>query len=557
MLGPAYVRRASLLLSLLCACGNAAAPPPSNMNPRNDGGGTVPGPDGPPSDDPCAQVRCADPPSNTCTGGMSKTYYDPNGSCSAGVCTYRFTTQTCRRGCAGDHCAPESGDAGPDSPAVDTATSCSQSSCTTPPANECDGTTLKTYYDPNGTCAAGVCSYRFSTQSCPGSCLDGRCLAAFNPDGGPGTGPDGPGGGGNTCQPQTCPGGCKDGVCLVDTCKPGRAVFTADVTDVASLATVGTLPALAGGAAYEIRSYMQVKDSYLGMQVPIYAPTDMTLIVAVHYKDPLHDPSDTAYDGEWGLTFDASCTTQVGFAHVRKVVKKISDVAVTAPGGASGGGPVSKKVDFAAGEVIGYYVRGPGFFAWDFIVTDTSRTNTFINMPRYQDAQHKLLYAICPYDLYQQPMRQRYLDLLGTSNDPPVAGRLCGTVAHDKAGTAAGVWFHVPYVSGTADQARSATANPLSLFKSEAGNVFVANLEGKIDNAGFLTFRIEPTNPTHRDPATITASHCYERRVSPSDPATGWAFVKVVSNTELQIAYSTQGACPSTFPTTGARTYYR
>src|SRR5437763_1207567 len=89
------------------------------------------------------------------------------------------------------------------------------SSCSrAPAANQCDGTMLKTYYDPNGTCSGGVCSYRFTTQDCPR--------------------------------------GCQDGACITHVCTPGSAVFTSDVTDVASLATVGPLPALAGGAGYEI-----------------------------------------------------------------------------------------------------------------------------------------------------------------------------------------------------------------------------------------------------------------------------------------------------------------
>jgi hypothetical protein len=318
---------------------------------------------------------------------------------------------------------------------------------------------------------------------------------------------------------------------------------------------VGPLPALAGGADYEVRSYMQVKDSYAGTPVSIYAPTAMTLVASLHYFDPLHDPGDADYQGEWGLTFQATCTTQVTFAHIRDVVQKIKDGTLTGDAGAGYYG--SQPVELAAGEVIGTYLRGPGYFAWDFVVTDDTVTNTFVNMPRYQDAQHKLLHAICPYDRYAPAMRQPYLDLLGTNNDPPKAGRLCGTVAHDKIGTAAGVWFHVPYTHGTAQEARDGSRNPLSLFKAETDVVYVANLDGAPTKPGSLTFRIEPGNPTYRDPTTITTSHCYERHLSPTGPGVGWAYVNILSDMQMQVAYATQGSCPSAFPTSGADTYYR
>ena len=518
--------RRVLLLLLVSACGNSAAPPSSNGAAGGPGGtaaaaGGHPGQivDAAMAPDPCGAVRCNTPPANACMGDTLTTYYNPNGTCTAGVCSYGFTTQICPGGCQGDHCLPGPGaDGGPAADDASSAGGCAQMNCSTPPGNECDGSKLKTYYDPNGTCSAGVCSYRFSSQDCPR--------------------------------------GCKDGSCIQVTCTPGSAVFTADVTDVASLATVGPLPALAGGAGYEIRSYMQVKDSYSGVRVPIYAPTKMTLVASVHYVDPLHDGSDSDYHGEWGLTFEASCTTQVGFAHIREVVAKISEVTVTSDAG-SAGELVSHPVDFAAGEVIGYYVRGPGYFAWDFVVTDTTVTNAFVNLPRYQTGQLKFLHAICPYDLYAPAMRQHYLDLLGTNNDPPKPGRKCGTVAHDHAGSAAGTWFHAPYAGGSADEARAASGNPLSIFKAETDAVYVADLDGDSNKVGFLTFRIDPSNPTYRDPETITDSHCYERHVTANDPASGWAYVKRLSETRLQVAYGEQGACPVAFPATGVRDYHR
>jgi hypothetical protein len=512
--------------SAAAGTGGTSSPGNAGGSPGNaDAGIDAPAPAG-----PCGGLTCNMPPANACEGDTLRTYYDPNGTCVAAACSYRSTTQICPHGCQGDHCSSDTGhdaapaiDAAPTidaAPAIDAAPgggACPQTPCSTPPANSCDGSMLKTYYDPNGTCSAGVCSYKFSVQNCPRGCMDGHCITV--------------------------------------TCTPGSATFTADVTDIDSLATVGPLPALAGGAGYEIRSYMQVKDSYAGVRVPIYAPTKMTLLASVHYSDPLHDPSDTDYHGEWGLVFEASCTTQVTFAHVREVETKISDATV--PSDAGTGELVSHPVDFAAGEVIGHYIRGPGYFAWELVVNDTTVTNTFSNMQRYQDGQLKFLHAVCPYDPYPPQMRQRYLELLGTNNDPPKAGRKCGTVSHDHAGSVAGVWFHAPYSGGTADQARAASGNPLSIFKAETDVVFIADLDGDTNKVGFATFRIEPGNPSYLDPESIADSHCFERHVSPTDPGSGWAWVKRLSDTQLQVAYGLQGPCPVAFPTTGVRDYYR
>ncbi|HXI54942.1 MAG TPA: hypothetical protein VNO55_02710 [Polyangia bacterium] len=532
-----------VLLALACLGGCGGGQAPAAPGPV-DGGGPGPADAAPPpattdGDLPgsCGQVRCETPPANRCEGDVLKTFYDPNGTCQAGVCSYRYTMQTCPHGCQagqclqddcdGGTCGPPGGmpgmcdggacDAGGCSSPQCQADPCSQVQCNAPPPNQCDGSMLKTYYDPNGTCSAGTCSYRFTTSACPRGCQDGKCITV--------------------------------------SCLPGSASFTADVTDLASLQTVGPLPALAGGAGYEIRSYMQVKDSYAGVRVPIYAPANMTIQASVHYHDPLHDPADADYQGEWGLMFEASCTTQISFAHIREVVQKIADVTVTS--GSSAGELVSHPVDFLAGEIIGYYKRGPGYFAWDFVVTDSSVTNQFINMPRYVDGQLKFLHAICPYDPYPSQMRQPYLDLLGTNNDPPTVGRKCGTVAHDRAGTIAGVWFHAPYTGGGADAARSASGNPLSVFRAETDAVYLADLDGDTTTVGFETFRIDPTNPTYRDPETVTSSYCYERRTTPTAEPSGWAYFNLASATELHVAYAQQGGCPPTFPATGVRTYYR
>ncbi|MDP8998643.1 MAG: hypothetical protein M3O46_00850, partial [Myxococcota bacterium] len=233
-------------------------------------------PDQAAGDPACASSgnNCNTLPAPECEGSVLKTYYDPNGTCVAGVCQYRYTSQTCAQGCHAGQCDPSSCDGSPScnvpspcdgspschggAPPCEGSTCntggdlCAQVHCDSLPANVCVGSDLHTYVGPQGMCTQGVCSYTYTTQ--------------------------------------TCADGCSNGACIVHVCTPGSATFSADVTNVDSLATVSPLPALAGGAGYEIRSYMTVKDSYIGVQVPIYAPTNMTIQASVHYYDPLHNP---------------------------------------------------------------------------------------------------------------------------------------------------------------------------------------------------------------------------------------------------------------------------
>ncbi|HEY6879486.1 MAG TPA: hypothetical protein VI299_15775, partial [Polyangiales bacterium] len=394
---------------------------------------------------------------------------------------------------------------------------CSGVVCSSPPASTCDGNTLVSYSFA-GSCVSGTCTYPQQTTPCQQGCANGQCTRSV--------------------------------------CTPGAAVFSHDITDVDALFAVSPLPALSGSAAYEVRSFMQFKDSYIDVSVPIYAPADGRIVAASHYRDPLHSPSDTSYMGEWGLVFEATCTTSVTLAHVHDVPQAVADALGQSTGG-SGLLQLDTPIPLHAGDVLGHYVRGVGYGAWDFVVLDQSVTNTFVNQDRFVDADLKYLHAICPFDPFVPELRQRYYGLLGTTSDPPVQSRSCGTVAHDKLGTAAGLWFHLPYARGQGLDARSTTGNPFSLFSAVFGSVFVADLDGTAVAPGFLTFRIDPENPTFRDPETITTSHCYERRDGPGGSASGWAFVHVVSDTELDLAYDVTGACPQQMPTSGVTRLYR
>jgi hypothetical protein len=316
------------------------------------------------------------------------------------------------------------------------------------------------------------------------------------------------------------------------------------------LFSASPLPALAGGVAFEGRSYMTVKPEQAGVMIPIRAPTRMTLYAAKHYLLPGAPPD---YVPDWALEFHATCepTLQIGFAHVKAVVAKVQEVYTAGLVANSATVQTSRPVDFEAGELIGYYIRGTNSIAWDFIVLDHTVVNQFANQARYESSRVKLLNVVCPFERYVEPLRSAYFDLLAGPGQLPGGPRLaCGTVAHDQVGTAAGAWFLNPDpASGVYGAApRGSYGSPLSAFRGEDGVVYLAGLNN-------TSLRIQPGNPTHRDPRTVTGEHCYQDYPTPSAPD-GYVMVKLVSATQMQVAHSPTGACPPAFPAS-FETYYR
>ncbi len=324
--------------------------------------------------------------------------------------------------------------------------------------------------------------------------------------------------------------------------------FTAHVTDVAAVRSVTPLPALASGVAYEIRSYVTVKDSYAGVPVPFYAPTKMKLVGSKHYW-PQGAPQ--GYVADWHLHFESVCdpNMSIDFAHVKDVALKVAAVSNTAIDYVSSAwAQVSSQVVFAPGEIFGYYIKGLNSIAWDFIVLDKGVTNTFANQARYSGSKYEN--ATCPYDKYDQPLKGSYTALIAGFGQTPTGNMGCGTVMHDKVGTIAGVWFpnsdpRTGVYTGAPD---GYYGSPLSAFLGEDKIVYLGNLNNS-------ALRVDPSNPTYKDPETITTSHCFQNYPTPDKPD-GYAFYQVVSNTEMRVAYSPSGVCPSSMPT-AYKSYYR
>ena len=63
--------------------------------------------------------------------------------------------------------------------------------------------------------------------------------------------------------------------------------------------------------------------------------------------------------------------------------------------------------------------------------------------------------------------------------------------------------------------------------------------------------RSNPQDRSFADPAMVTTEHCYQN----SGQTAGWAYVKLMSATEVAAAYG-EGTCPTSLPTSHS-IYYR
>ena len=275
-----------------------------------------------------------------------------------------------------------------------------------------------------------------------------------------------------------------------------------------------------------------------GKEIEVRAPTNMALESYAYFRSP--------NDGQlnWALIFRISPELLIKFDHITRTTQKIIDGTTTTPKDNSREEYPRNRVFLTAGEVFAYTSGTSMAHNWNIYLTDTRHKNNFINSQRFtaDDAGRKMLTAVCPFDFYSDEMKAGFLDLMGYSKAGQSA--TCGDVSRDVAGTLSGMWhFSSSYISGTSGQLDGMYASPLSVIKNSAGEI-------TIDQVNNMRLDISSSNPTNKDPAEITGEHCYQL-------TNGYAYFKVVSSQEMQFAYSSSGSCPSSFPTTGAKRYYR
>jgi hypothetical protein len=325
-------------------------------------------------------------------------------------------------------------------------------------------------------------------------------------------------------------------------------VFTRHITDLSLIKSI--VPTGNIGAADEIvgRTYMHVVDAVrtAGTPVPVYAPTDMSLIRMAYY-----DPSGQAgYPPDYAMTFQVSCEVVVIFAHLKEVVPKIQAVAPATPSPSSAQFAVNARVDFEAGERIGSFFQAP--VSWDFVVENPARPNQYVNQGRYEaDQNNNALYQVCGAAYFEPGLRAEYYALFGSYNGSVAGVEDCRGTSRDVAGTLSGTWFLDENGSdGTALVDQGDYRYRIDIAMELDGEI-------KIGGAGPGLRRVYEGNLTHRDPVEITGTHCYQMEPRPQE-GEGFVFVEVLAGDRLRVAYRAQGLCPTSFPEGGtSATYYR
>lgn len=107
--------------------------------------------------DPCLGVTCRTPPARECLSDTVSRRFNANGVCSNGECSYSPVEDTCQWGCndATGACQPDP---------------CIGLACQTPPTARCVSSTKSRIFDPDGTCANGICTYSPLDENCQWGC---------------------------------------------------------------------------------------------------------------------------------------------------------------------------------------------------------------------------------------------------------------------------------------------------------------------------------------------------------------------------------------------------
>lgn len=296
------------------------------------------------------------------------------------------------------------------------------------------------------------------------------------------------------------------------------------------------------GGVIAVRSYIHPSNDFLGQELPIYAPVDMTLNSASYYK--LAEASVT-YQPEYSLYFDAGCGISIKFFHIKGVVGKIAGAVPTSPSPSSAGQPVPLTA-VKAGDQIGWYKLGENSVAFDFWVDDASHTNDFI-VPSHFGSSNAL-HSVCPYDFYSADKKAIWLGKLGGPGGNPVQGTSCGVVNEGISGTADGMWF-INQNTITDQLAIDGSYQSQIMFSVDADGI--VRIGGLNTSSTLNQMMVDPQSPTWIRPADVKvgSSHCWSN-------STQSVSVNVKSATTMSVVVGT-GSCASLSNASSGRMYYR
>jgi len=305
------------------------------------------------------------------------------------------------------------------------------------------------------------------------------------------------------------------------------AVFSSEFTDFAKIDALQPIGSITG--ASRGRSYITVAKNET---VPVYAPMDATLVSIIY----AFRGSD-ADQGEYGFKFDAGCGVTFLLDHLDTAsdeMKKYAPAEATTSTATND----SLSIPVKAGTLLGYTNGTPQARTFDFLVINRNIETFHINPARWEWEQS--LYSVCPYDLYEKELKDKYYQKIGTKSDAGFEkAESCGLITYDIADTISGGWF--------LDESATDLKGEFLLIGAANGQV---DLVVKNDSEK-TNLRITDYTPLvlPKD-VGIGESACYKGF------ANDWAYVHLIDSQTLEIA-SGSGACPASFPASGAKKYYR
>lgn len=330
---------------------------------------------------------------------------------------------------------------------------------------------------------------------------------------------------------------------LPDCNNPKFTVPPADLNDIIEISPLGAINP-PGHTLPTPHLYFHIS---VGQQstkiVDLKAPADIYIISVSSDSDDLV-PERTEYSIGFAL-----CKDVFGyFNHVKEISEELKkelakDKCETFTD--NHGNSCAKKIVYkaAAGTVIGGVGHKQGNF--DFGAYDFRKQLGYVNTASYGDLQGKgfgrprLLYAICPLELYDTETKERFYSKISRTIEP-----ICGDVMQDVPSSLQGSWF---YEDGRADMewSKHLTFGHDSMYSNKA-IIAVAGIITR-DNAA-IKWMFSPkesgtNNRRFSDVKNDGNIYCYDdSSLGSFGTSSGKILVQLTSNTELKIEYK-DGSC--------------
>lgn len=303
-------------------------------------------------------------------------------------------------------------------------------------------------------------------------------------------------------------------------------VFNYEFTDYSKIDAFNPLGSISG--ASRGRSYINIKQ---GETTPVYAPMDATLISVIYaYRGP-----DVEH-GEYGFLFDAGCGITFLIDHIDSASEEMKKHSPKEPSNSTATNDYI-SVEVKEGTLLGYTDGTPQAGTFDFLVSDSNKKESYINQSRWEWDQS--LNSVCPYDLYTQELKEKYYQKIGIIN----AGKFikaedCGKLSYDIENTISGGWF----LDDSTD-----LKGEFMLIGERMGFVDVT-IKSSSENVNLRITNYEPKQ-LPKD-IGIGESVCYQGF------ANDWVYLNLVDSQTIQVTDG-KGVCPSSFPKTNMKTFYR